>query len=161
MIVKSIESERFQDYKLPAMFIAFPNCTFKCEKECKKQVCQNNAIANVPEITVSSEAIIEKYLKNPITKAVICGGLEPLDSFDELSNFIHQLRNTYHCNDTVVIYTGYTKQECDEFGWLSKLKKFKNIIIKFGRFIPNQKPHYDEILGVTLASDNQYAEVIS
>ena len=37
---------------------------------------------------------------------------------------------------------------------------FTNIIIKFGRYIPNQKPHYDEVLGVNLASDNQYAERI-
>ena len=35
------------------------------------------------------------------------------------------------------------------------------IIIKYGRFIPNQQKHYDEILGVYLASDNQYAEKIS
>ena len=41
------------------------------------------------------------------------------------------------------------------------LKKYSNIIIKFGRFIPNQKPHYDPVLGVELASDNQYGEKIS
>jgi hypothetical protein len=34
---------------------------------------------------------------------------------------------------------------------------YKNIIIKYGRYIPNQTPHYDEVLGVYLASDNQYA----
>ena len=28
------------------------------------------------------------------------------------------------------------------------------------RFIPNQKPHFDEVLGVVLASENQYAERI-
>lgn len=39
--------------------------------------------------------------------------------------------------------------------------KWKNIIVKFGRFIPNQHPHYDEVLGINLASDNQYAEKIS
>jgi hypothetical protein len=42
-----------------------------------------------------------------------------------------------------------------------QLKSFSNIIIKFGRFIPNQEPHYDEVLGVKLASDNQYARRIS
>ena len=44
---------------------------------------------------------------------------------------------------------------------IEDLLKFSNIIIKFGRYIPGQKPHYDEILGVNLASDNQYAEVIT
>ena len=33
----------------------------------------------------------------------------------------------------------------------------KGVIIKFGRFIPNRPSRYDEVLGVTLASDNQFA----
>jgi len=33
-----------------------------------------------------------------------------------------------------------------------------NIIVKFGRYRPNQEKHYDKILGVFLASDNQYAK---
>ena len=36
----------------------------------------------------------------------------------------------------------------------------KNIIIKFGRFIPNRPSRYDEVLGVELASDNQFAKRI-
>ena len=43
----------------------------------------------------------------------------------------------------------------------TKLKQYDNIIIKFGRFIPNQEKHYDEVLGVELASPNQYARRIS
>ena len=38
---------------------------------------------------------------------------------------------------------------------------FPNIIIKFGRFIPNQEGHYDEVLGINLASKNQFGEKIS
>jgi hypothetical protein len=41
------------------------------------------------------------------------------------------------------------------------LCQFSNIIIKFGRFRPGQEPHYDEVLGVKLASDNQYAKRVS
>lgn len=41
------------------------------------------------------------------------------------------------------------------------LKKYKNIIVKFGRYIPNQKKHFDPVLGVELASDNQHAEKLS
>ena len=36
--------------------------------------------------------------------------------------------------------------------------KLKNVIIKYGRFIPNEKSHWDEILQVNLASSNQFAE---
>jgi hypothetical protein len=38
---------------------------------------------------------------------------------------------------------------------------FDNIIVKFGRFIPDDEKRFDEVLGVELASHNQYAEVIS
>ena len=39
------------------------------------------------------------------------------------------------------------------FDWI---KTSGNIYIKYGRFIPNKPSHYDELLGVNLASDNQY-----
>ena len=39
---------------------------------------------------------------------------------------------------------GYDRNEIEEH--LMTLKKFKNIIVKFGRFIPNQKTHYDKVL---------------
>ena len=63
-------------------------------------------------------------------------------------------------NDDIVIYTGYNKEEERSQDLIEFIKKnqYKNIIIKYGRYIPNQTPHYDEILGVKLASDNQYAE---
>lgn len=161
MIVKTIETERYQDYKLPAMFIAMPKCSFKCEKGMRKRVCQNGTLANLPDIDIDMETTIEKYLSNPITKAIIFGGLEPMDSFNDIYAFLNLLRKTYDNNDNVVIYTGYTKTECYLNGWINKLQEFKNIIIKFGRYIPMQTPHYDDLLGVKLASDNQYAEKIS
>lgn len=58
-----------------------------------------------------------------------------------------------------MVYTGYYKEEILEE--IEQLKQYSNIIIKFGRYIPNEKKHYDEILGIDLASSNQYAEKIS
>jgi hypothetical protein len=60
----------------------------------------------------------------------------------------------------VVIYSGYYKHELPT-EYIQRLQIVPNIIVKFGRFIPNEQPHYDEVLGVKLASSNQYAEVIS
>ena len=40
---------------------------------------------------------------------------------------------------------------------IETLKKFGNVILKIGRYIPNDKSKFDDILGVTLASSNQYA----
>ena len=63
---------------------------------------------------------------------------------------------------SLYIYAEYDRNKEEEISeqvlWL---KQFKNIVIKFGRFVPNQTPHYDEILGVNLASDNQYAKKVS
>ena len=64
-----------------------------------------------------------------------------------------------HVDDDIVIYTGYTEKEIDK--QIKELQVFKNIIIKVGRYLPNQNVHFDELLGVNLASDNQYAIKIS
>ena len=61
------------------------------------------------------------------------------------------------CNDPFIVYTGYNEDEFDT----SWLRSFPNIIVKYGRFIPQQVSHYDELLGVNLASQNQYAKKIS
>ena len=46
-------------------------------------------------------------------------------------------------------------------GKIEELKKFPNIIVKFGRYKPGQEPHEDEVLGVNLANSEQYAKRIS
>lgn len=157
MLIKTIVKEDFNNYKKPAMVIGFPKCSFKCEKESGKQVCQNSALATAPDKTVSIDSIIEKYMDNKLTKAIVLGGLEPFDSKKDLIEFVNAFR--LYSDDDIVIYTGYYKEEIKE--WVDILSRYPNIIIKFGRFIPNQKKHYDEVLGVELASDNQYAERIS
>ena len=59
-----------------------------------------------------------------------------------------------------VTYNGQTPT-CKPAKSLVYVKNANNIIIKFGRFIPNQQSHYDAVLGIKLASSNQYAERIS
>lgn len=154
MKIKSLIDEDFVNYKKPSMFIGFSYCTFKCDKEAGCQVCQNSDLATAPIINISTEEIIERYMNNPITEAVIMGGLEPFDQFDELIDFISKFRA--RSNDDIVIYTGYYQEEI--WTQLLMLNNFSNIIIKFGRFIPNRPHKFDELLQVELASDNQYAE---
>ena len=157
MKIKGVVMEDFSNYKLPSMFIIFPICNWKCEKECGERVCQNSTLVKLPNIEISEDKIIEKYLSNPISKAVVIGGLEPFDSWSDLLLFIKKFRDK--SQDVCVIYTGYNKEEITDK--INILKQYSNIIIKFGRYIPNQKKHFDEILGVQLASPNQHAEVIS
>ena len=157
MIVKEIRDEDFVNYKKPSMFIAFPSCSWKCEKECGQRCCQNSALAQAPNINISIDSLIERYMNNPITKAIVCGGLEPMDSWEDLQCFILNFR--YYSPDEIVIYTGYKEEEIQE--QLEWLKYYEHIIVKFGRYVPKQQPHYDEVLGIKLASDNQYAKVVS
>ena len=157
MKIKGIVMEDFSNYKLPSMFIIFPMCDWKCDRECEKRVCQNGSLATAPIKDVDVDVLIEKYLSNPISKAVVCGGLEPLDSWSDLLLFIEKFRGK--SQDDIVIYTGYYREEIVDK--INILKQYENIIMKFGRFVPNQEKHYDEVLCVYLASDNQYAEVIS
>ena len=84
-------------------------------------------------------------------------GLEPFDSWNDLIKLVDCLRRS--TNDDIVIYTGYNKEEI--INKVCLLSNYKNIIIKYGRYITNQEKHYDEVLGVYLASSNQYAERIS
>ena len=159
MIVKEIRDEDFTSYKKTSMVIGFPSCTFKCERECGQKMCQNSSLAVAPNIEIDVCTLVERYINNPITRAVICAGLEPFDSFEDMYRFIVCLR-AKGCNDEIVIYTGYYKTEIPE-EYLRRLIIVPNIIVKWGRFIPNQQPHFDKILGIGLASDNQFAERIS
>lgn len=155
--IKGIRIEDFTNYQKPSMYIAFPSCTFKCEVECGQKMCQNSSLVQAPNIQVDVDALVERYLSNPITSAIVCGGLEPMDSWNDLIVLIDNLRQ--RTDDDVVIYTGFYQSEIQEK--INYLRQYPNIVVKFGRFVPNQHPHYDEVLGIKLASDNQYAERIS
>ena len=158
MQIKGIIDEDFVNYKLPSMHICTCYCDFKCDRESGVSCCQNSSLATLPAICVPDDTIIRRYLSNPITKAICFAGLEPFDQFLELYGFIRKLRLDYHCDDAVVIYTGYNEDEITTY--LNELQEFQNIIVKFGRFVPNLEKRYDDVLGIWLASGNQYAREI-
>lgn len=158
MRIKGLVDEDFLQYKKPSMFIATATCTFKCEKEANcPGMCQNSPLVNSPDIMIDDNKLVKRFLSNDISKAVVFGGLEPLDQFTELVELIKVFREHTACD--IIIYTGYTEEE--RVDKVAILKQFNNIIIKFGRFVPNQHHHLDEILGIELASPNQYAKRIS
>lgn len=171
--VKDIIDEDFTNYKKPSMFIATSRCTFKCEKEDCNIKCQNSKIVNQPTINIYIADIIKRYLSNDISRAIVFGGLEPFDQINELSTFIKEFRK--YSLDDIVIYTGYTEEEIHSFKYNDKtyletiLEMNKivsqdiighpSIIIKYGRFKSSRNKKYDEILGIELASNNQYAKI--
>lgn len=171
--VKDIIDEDFTNYKKPAMFIATTKCSFKCEKEDCNVQCHNSKIVLQPTIYIDCKKLIDRYVNNPITQSVVIGGLEPFDTFDELIYFVNEFRKV--SSDDIVIYTGYTEEEIMSLKHYG-LNCFKNLlefnklnsngdlnanklIIKYGRFRASGDKIYDEILGVELASSNQYAKL--
>ena len=157
MKIKGLIDEDFTNYKKSSMFIATCYCNWKCciEQGLDKSICQNSEIAKQKNIEISADEIFSRYNSNLITNALVIGGLEPFLQFEEIHELIKCFRDN-KCLDDIIIYTGYYDYEISDK--INMLKQFQNIIIKFGRFIPNQNPHYDEVLGVKLASNNQYAE---
>lgn len=167
MFIKGVIFEDFVNYKKPVMYIAFPCCSFKCDKENGAQYCQNWKVARQPNIEISATDLVERYLSNPITKGVVLSGLEPFDTPQQVLDFVRAFRTL--SNDPIIIFTGYKEEELENGyffrptnhelnrAYWNKIKSY-GVIVKFGRFRPNQEPHYDEVLGVYLASDNQYAK---
>ena len=159
MRIKTIKDEDFINYKLPSMFIGTISCGGKCciEAGIPIETCQNNAWRNAKILDIPDEQIVTRYLNNPFTSAIVFGGLEPFEQFDELLKLIRLFRQA--TDDTIVIYTGYTEEEISD--QISILSEEADIIVKFGRYIPSVEPVRDAVLGVTLASYNQYAKPIS
>lgn len=157
MKLLQILHEDFVNYKKPCMTLMFPYCTFKCNKEAGRIVCQNYDSRDLEILEVSVDEIIESYINNPITEAIVMQGFEPFDSFDELFSLVYKFTEKSH--DDIVIYTGYNEDEIqDQVEDLKNIIDDNKLIIKFGRFVPDQEKHFDAVLGVYLSSDNQYAK---
>lgn len=158
--VKGIIWEDLVNYKKISTTLMMPKCDFKCDKMNGTQVCQNWGLAAAPSQTVVIEDFMERYLNNPLTEAIVLQGLEPLDSLVDVY-IVAAALSVKKCTDDLVIYSGYNKAEIPSYlldPIVSSLPG--HLIIKWGRYFPNQEPHYDPVLGIYLASDNQYGEII-
>lgn len=152
--LKGIVIEDFCNYKQPSMFLITSKCDFKCGKE----LCQNSTLALAASKAYSYESIYNAFISNSISKAIVLGGMEPFLQFEEILGLVQYFRE--HENySPFVIYSGYNKDEI--LPQLAQLKPYRNIIVKYGRFIPNDESKFDEVLGITLVSKNQYAEVLA
>ena len=88
-------------------------------------------------------------------------------NFDLVVKHVHDVIKHWEENHENIfcqlgIFPSEAKTWTDEIAdKIDALKKFENVIVKFGRFIPDAKHRFDDVLGVELASDNQFAERIS
>ena len=99
-----------------------------------------------PEI----KTIMAPSYKDAVEKLIIKYGTELdddkiLDSIDDWQQLSEYLNDKYTIDYHIKAFE-------------KVFRMYGNIIVKYGRYVPNQKPHYDELLGILLASDNQYAK---
>ena len=68
--LKGLVDEDVVNYRKTSMFIIFPSCDFKCEKECGRAVCQNSSLAKAPILSYDDKEIIEENSKSLIEAIV-------------------------------------------------------------------------------------------
>lgn len=153
MNILNIKAEDFVNYKKPAMFIGMGKCDWKCciEAHIPVDICQNHDLQDYIEL--EPKTIVGNYMSNTISESIVIGGLEPFNDFMNLLDLVDEFRQ--NTTDDIVIYTGYYPYEITNE--LMYLSDYENIIIKFGRFKPDDTGYKDELLGVKLASSNQYS----
>lgn len=149
-----VKTDDVVDYKKTALLLAFPNCY---NKYCSD--CQNAHLRNELPKRFNINDIVDLYNRLDEHKAIVCAGLDPMDSLTDLQNLILAFNDNDKSVD-IVIYTGYTDSEIESYVKNDFLRYITNdkvkLIVKFGRYDKNNKNKYmSNILGVELAGDNQ------
>lgn len=157
MKLKDIIDTDISNYKKISMFLITNTCSLKCDKENGNSYCQNSGLLSFPDIEISGEEIYERFCHNQLSESVVVGGLEPFDSIDDLIELLRTFRKIHRSFNDIVIYTGYYREEIADK--LALLDEYRPFTVKFGRYRPNDKEHFDPVLGVNLASDGQHAEI--
>ena len=155
MHLKQIIDESVGDYKETSMLLIAPECAWKCVG------CHNTHLLKLITKNFPDEEILERFQKNPLSKAIVLGGLEPFDCMEEVRAFLQTLResNIVNPKPTVIIYTGYDfpdiEQELIRTGLDEEMKKHDKVLLKYGGYLPGYNPTYNPLLGINLASPNQ------
>lgn len=150
MKLKAVERADFRSYKKPAMRLVLPDYCYTDASGIKH--FSKNADIDVFKLITS-------YVLDDVVKAVVFDGTEPFDSYEDIKYFIKKFREI--TDDTIIIYSQY--DECALEKQLEELSQYSNIIVKFGKMLcdSSRSMIYDDVLGVVLSSDNQYAKEIS
>lgn len=163
-----VKTDNVTDYEETSMLLVFPKCSGKCGPACHNY----NMIGKTAPLNVKVEDIVNLYNSLSDHKAVVCAGLEPFDSFDDLYALVEAFANNSKPCD-FVIYSGYYPYNDVSYEnstgitnvWelARKIVKIKGsnqdftLYFKYGRYIedPNDDGYDSRLLGVHLSSRNQ------
>ena len=126
MLIKNLQDEDFVNYKKASMFIATSICNWKCciEQNLDTGICQNAPLARSKTLDVANERIFQRYINNPITKAIVIGGLEPMLQFDEVFDLIKYFRTNNCLDDFVILLTIFFTISSDSVKSITALYSF-------------------------------------
>lgn len=163
-----VATDNVTDYKETSLFLVFPYCSGKCGEECQNKDLRKKEIKEF-----NTEDIIKFYQSLDTHNAVVCGGLEPWDSSEELKQLVKDFAIASFVKPVdFVIYTGYDNL-CKRYfndvycetgkdffdllqTWTIYANPGSNLIIKQGKYDINRKfPWHSDLLGVDLATNNQ------
>ena len=90
MRLTNLKHEDFVNYKKPSLFIGTCYCDFKCcdEGGFDRSICQNHSLYNSKQHELTSEQLYNRYINNPITSAIVIGGLEPILQVEEVLDLL-------------------------------------------------------------------------
>lgn len=143
ILIKGIFHERTEDAPFIGALICANNCNFNCND------CINQDLKYSTGYYMEDTEIIKEVLSNIFNKGIILSGLEwTLQSAEMLKLIDLALDN----NLEVILYTGMIKE--DFFNKFPQLK-YKNILIKFGKFNKELYVENYKVYGIKLASSNQ------
>lgn len=149
---KGVYSPRF-DAPFVGTLLSAISCPFACKG------CINDPLKPLTYDTIDSDEFLNSVANDPFVEGIILGGLEWSEQSLEL--FI-LLEGALKRNLKVILYTWYPNYQtlCEVLPFMSKLKG-SGIYIKFGKYDENDLSNGDNVhYGVSLASNNQYIEVI-
>ena len=153
-----VVTDNVTDYKKTSLFLVFPYCSGKCGEECQNKNLRKKKIKEF-----NNKDIITLYQSLNTHNAVVCGGLEPLDSFEELKQLIEDFAKFSSIKPVdFVIYTGYDNLTNFDLlqAWKNYAEPGSELIIKQGKYDINHKiPWHSKLLGVDLATSNQEVSV--
>ncbi len=146
MLIKELIVEDFNSYMYPTTTVRLPS----------------GDPDEVPLFPMPDNGIIELFVYNNKTKALVIKNFAPLNSssFDEIIELLRKLRVEYKQKDSLfILYTDYDKKDIEDK--LLALRSYVGpVIVKFGQYDPTYPPKMDSVLGIMLSSSNQYAERI-
>lgn len=137
------------------MLLVADKCTWKCEG------CQNKHLALLESQIFPDEEILKRFCNNPLTSAIVIGGLEPFEQLQELVIFIGEATKA-GLDIPIIIYTGFEIDDFDLYwsGFEPVAKSYLGpVIVKFGKYVAGSESYFNKDLGVTLISNNQYTHV--